>query len=228
MIRSTTDGDEIRLVFGATTCDIRENRGPEHQGIEKLLTVFKTIDSTPSERLGLNRKKQNIYVPPTYVDKFEIASKDEDIRSLGLCQEMANQQKDSTHDMALIRLPAGFWLKDEFNLRKNNIGAICVEHSQQFSSNINQHNQLFAYGAGFGNKDIGPLDTETEQEQVIAERNKYLPFLSFLRYGVFGSTQTAKSLNNDDEIIVNHEFENTLAVLDLDDQYQRDTLQVRP
>ena len=226
--RSLADGDDIRLVFGATTCDVSENRGPEYQGIEKLLTVFKTIDSTPLEKVGINRKKRNIFVHPTYVDTFEVASKDENIRLLGLCQSESNQNKDTTHDIALIHLPPGFWLKDEFNFERNNIGTICVEHFQRFSSNINRNNPFFAYGAGFGNKDVGPLDTDTEEETQIAIRNKYQPYLSFLRYGVFGSTQTSKFLDDGDKILVPLEFENALAVLDLDDKFQRDTLQVRP
>ena len=235
MCRPIIDGYKLRLVFGATTCDIRKNGGPGRRGIEKTLTVYKTVDNRPSLPVKSeipylsSAYSRNVFIPREYVNSFETESINEDIELFHLCESKRDVIHDITNDIALIRLPKNFWSKNELDLTTNNINTICVENSKSFTSGLNG-NHGYGYGAGFGYKEGNPFVENSEpdsgsdsegEEEVIGQR---LPFLSFVRFSLFASTHTTKYFNGRD-VIVPRQAVNTLSALDLDGQ-QRDTHQV--
>ena len=204
LYRETVDGYQIRMVFGSTTCN-RDEKSYKNEVIG--FNVYKSeMDS-----------RRNVFVHPAWIDKFERLSHNEDIDQ-GLCGKYEKgAEQDVINDFALIRLPS----PANINLTHLNINTICVSHSKEFRTDFDTR-RVVAYAAGFGVKGPVHVPGQTREEEKVTEANAYQPYLSFVKYAVFGYTTTEYYLNVGPLIIPKID-DHTLVAIDLSDDQQRDT-----
>ena len=205
-----SDGSQLRMVFGSTTCDRKSGSG--------------TGRALSFELFRANHRKQNVFTRDDYVNQFEKESLQEDIEN-GVCEsrEYLATKRDDTNDIALIKLPKPFSDID-LKYEKTHINTLCVLHSRQFKEDINNR-KLIGYAAGFGFKDRDYLATETEEQRRIAYNNRIQPYLSFLRYTVLGFTSREMDSRRR-QVIIPTVAPHTLTGTALDDDIQRQILGV--
>ena len=177
----TVDGDStpVRMVFGAKTCDT--------SGSDMMVfPLFKSEDSP----------NRNVFVRSEYMHTTDVQSLNEEI-DVGFCLERVKVTKVVGNDIALVKLPRSV----KIDLVKNNINTICVQHSTEFQQDLNSR-RVSAYAAGFGLKDIRLPPDLTPEEQAPILVNSYQPYLSFIRYSVFGYTTTVPYPNGGDRQVI--------------------------
>ena len=208
IVSDNVDGQTpVRMVFGTTTCD----RQTHSVGETMVFTLYKSED----------HPKRNVFVNSEWIHTADGESLNEDIK-FGFCLKKANVTQNVPNDIALVKLPHPV----KIDLAKNNINTICVRHSTEFKQDLNSRH-VSAYAAGFGLKDIGLSRGLTPSERAAILANSYQPYLSFIRYAVFGYTTTVPYPDGGDQkVIIQNPSTTSLSAFDLDDKLQRDTQSV--